>query len=358
MSEIHELASYRLLDNPLRDWLFAFAAFAVTFTVLPLIKRYLSRIARSVRGTNQPVAIELLLRLLAKTSRLFVLVAALNLGERFLTLDPQVHRVLGILIVVGVWYQIGRWAMVAIDFFIERQQVRRGEQDAGFASSLTVLKFIARALIWSLAFLLVLDNLGVNITTLVAGLGVGGIAVALAVQTILGDLLASLSITLDKPFAVGDSLAIGDCQGKVEHIGIKSTRLRSVTGEQIILANADILKSRMRNFGRMNERRGMLNIGVTYETPRAKLERVVNLIETAIRAQPQIRLERCHFKEFGPSSLNFEAVFFVLSADYNLMMNAQQAISFRILESFEREGIEFAYPTQKVFLQELGVRGE
>lgn len=356
MNDIHELASVRLLDNSLRDWLFAAMAFGITFTVLPLIKSYLSRLARSVSATHKLVAVELLLRLLAHTSRLFVLVAALNLAERFLTFDSYVHRLLGTLIIIGVWYQIGRWAMVAIDFSIERQQTRRGEQDAGFASSLTVLKFIARAIIWSLAFLLALDNLGVNITTLVAGLGVGGIAVALAVQTILGDLLASLSITLDKPFAVGDSLAIGDAQGRVEHIGIKSTRLRSVTGEQIILANADILKSRVRNYGRMQERRSTLNIGVTYETPRLKLERIVAIVEAAIRAEPDVRLERCHFKEFGPSSLNFEAVFFVLNPDYTLMMNAQQAISFRILESFEKEGIEFAYPTQRVLVEELNAK--
>ena len=155
----------------------------------------------------------------------------------------------------GIWLQVGLWATTALRFFLERRQQRAGLNDAAAASTVNVLMFVGQILIWAVFVLLALDNLGVNITALVAGLGVGGIAIALAVQTILGDVFGSLSIAFDKPFVVGDMLRIDDIEGTVEHIGIKSTRLRSITGEQVILANADVLKARVRNLGRMPERR-------------------------------------------------------------------------------------------------------
>lgn len=350
MKEINGFLSMQVLNNPLRDWIYAVVIFLVTFTVLPLLKSYLERLMKRYPAENQSTAVKLILRLIPRTSQIVVWVVALNAAERFLDFSRNVERGLHFLIQVGLWFQIGLWGMTIIEYYLEHQHRARLNRDPGFASSLGIINFIARFMIWALVSLLALDNLGVNITTLVAGLGVGGIAVALAVQTLLGDLLASLSITLDKPFAVGDNLTLDDIQGKVEHIGVRSTRLRSVGGEQIIISNADLVKSRVRNFGRMDERRGMLAIGVTYETPREKVQRVAAIIEQSIRAQRNVRLERCHFKEFGPSSLNFEAVFFVLEPKLDALMDAQHAINFRILEAFERESIEFAYPTQKLFL--------
>ena len=351
MQPIHELLDMKIAGNTLTEWGLAILAFLVTFTVLPLLKSYLLRLANRQSVTRPLVVVQLLLRLIPRTSRIFIWVVALNAAVRFLDFARRIEHTLHILILVGIWFQIGLWAMTAVEFYLERQQRSRAERDAGFASSLGIINFIARFLIWALVALLTLDNLGVNITTLVAGLGVGGIAVALAVQTVLGDLLASLSITLDKPFAVGDNLTLDDIQGKVEQIGIRSTRLRSVNGEQIIISNADLLKSRVRNFGRMEERRGILTIGITYETPRDKVARVVDLIKQAVSAQTNVRLERCHFKELGASALNFEAVFFVLETQYDAFMDAQQAINVRLMEAFEREGIEFAYPTQKIYVR-------
>ncbi len=171
--------------------------------------------------------------------------------------------------------------------------------------------------------LLALDNLGVDVTALVAGLGVGGIAVALAVQSILGDLFASLSIVLDKPFVIGDFIIVGDLLGTVENVGIKTTRVRSLSGEQLIFSNADLLNSRIRNYGRMYERRVVFTVGVTYDTPRHKLE------------------------DF---SLDFETVYYVQDPAYNLYMDIQQAINLELYQRFADEGIEFAYPTQTLFL--------
>jgi small-conductance mechanosensitive channel len=358
MPELTELLQYRLLGNPVSAWALALLAFLVTFTVLPLVRGYVARRATGTEGTPHSVVVELILRLIPRTSRLFLWVIAIKAAEMFLQLPPGAHRFLSVLVLAVAWFQIGLWAMATVSYLIDRQRRRRGEQDTSFVSSLAVINFMAGLGIWALVALLALDNLGVNITALVAGLGIGGIAIALAVQTILSDLLASLSITLDKPFTVGDNLVVGDCSGKVEHIGIKSTRLRSVNGEQIILSNADLLKSRLRNFGRMDERRGIMSIGIACETPRAKVEQVAGIIEAAIRAQPGVRFERCHFKEFGAYALNFEAVFFALKPRLDALMDAQHGINLRLLEAFATQGIELAYPTQKLLLSALADSGK
>jgi small-conductance mechanosensitive channel len=198
--------------------------------------------------------------------------------------------------------------------------------------------------------LVALDNLGIDVTALVAGLGIGCVAVALSVQNILGDLFASLSIILDKPFVIGDFLIIDDYMGSVEYVGLKTTRVRSLSGEQLIFSNSDLLKSRIRNYGRMFERRVVFSIGVTYDTSREKLRRIPGIIREAIEAEDKTRFDRSHFMNYGDYSLQFETVYYVLSADYNSYMDIQQAIYFAIHEAFEQEGIEFAYPTQTLFV--------
>ena len=199
---------------------------------------------------------------------------------------------------------------------------------------------------------MVLDNLGINVTALVAGLGIGGVAVALALQKILGDLFASLSIMLDKPFVVGDFLVIDDYMGSVEHIGLKTTRIHSLSGEQLVFSNSDLLNSRLRNYGRMFERRVVFSIGVIYETPRKKLQLIPEIIRESVEAQDKIRFDRSHFMKYGDYALMFETVYYVLSPDYNIYMDIQQAIYFAIHKRFEQEQIEFAYPTQKLLLSQ------
>jgi small-conductance mechanosensitive channel len=204
--------------------------------------------------------------------------------------------------------------------------------------------------IWAMVLMLTLDNLGIDITALVAGLGIGGIAVALAVQNVLGDLFASLSITLDRPFVVGDFLIVGDFMGSVEYIGIKSTRLRSLGGEQIIISNSDLLSSRVRNYGRMLERRVVFVTSVTYETPIEKVEKIPVLIREIVEAQSNTRFDRCHFAKHAAASLDFETVYYVLTGDYNQYMDIQQAINLRLHRELMTLGIEFAYPTQKLYV--------
>jgi small-conductance mechanosensitive channel len=200
--------------------------------------------------------------------------------------------------------------------------------------------------------LIALDTLGVDITTLIAGLGVGGIAVALAVQNVLGDLFASLAIVLDKPFVVGDFIDTGgEHVGVVENVGLKTTRVRSLSGEELVIANSDLLSSRIRNYKRMSQRRALFEIGVVYGTPSDKLRRIPELIRKAVESRDNTRFDRSHFKSFGDSALVFETVYFMTVPDYNAYMDTQQAINLELYQRFEAEEIEFAYPTQTLFLK-------
>jgi small-conductance mechanosensitive channel len=348
MQPLYELFDIRVADNTVKTWSLAILAFLVTFTVLPLLKTYLLRVARRPVHMQEFGAVQLILRLIPRTSRLFIWVLALNAADRFLNLPHRFEEMLKILVLVGIWFQIGLWAMTAIDFLLDRHQQRRGVTDVAFASSLGIVNFVARVMIWSFAILLALDNLGVNITTLVTGLGIGGVAIALAVQTMLSDLLASLSIALDKPFTVGDALAVDNINGTVEQIGVRTTRLRSIDGEQIIMSNADLIKSRVRNFGRMGERRGVLSLVLSYDTAIDKVRKVNAIVEAAIKAQQKARFERCYFREIGATGLNFDASYFITDGNFNTLVAAQQDINFRIIEAFEHEGIDLATPLQTI----------
>lgn len=205
----------------------------------------------------------------------------------------------------------------------------------------------------SFIILMSLSSLGINISALVTGLGVGGIAVALAAQNVLGDLLASLSIVLDKPFVVGDLIVTRTEKGTVEHIGIKTTRLRSVSGEQLILSNKDLLESRVQNFKSLKERRVLQGFGVTYSTSANVLEEIPEMVKKIVTSYEKLRFDRCHFIKYGASSLDFEVVFFVLDSDYTLYMDHQQKILLAIFREFENRGIEFAFPTETIYIEKI-----
>ena len=224
------------------------------------------------------------------------------------------------------------------------------------ATALGAVGFLAKAGLWAIFALLILQNLGAEITPLLAGVSVGGIAVALAVQNVLGDLLSSLSIILDKPFVIGDYVVVGDFSGTVEHVGLKSTHIRSVSGEQLVFSNSDLLSSRIRNYKRMQERRAVFTVGVTYSTPAETLEAIPGMIRDIVEAQGNTRFGRSHFKSFGGYSLDVETVFFMTIPDYGIYMDVQQAINLAIYRKFAEEGIEFAFPTQTLHVEEDGGR--
>jgi small-conductance mechanosensitive channel len=273
-----------------------------------------------------------------------------------LTLGSSTARVLTSAITIALFWQAGIWAVATASAWLEHKRRRSVTADRAALGSISIIGVILNAVIWSLVLLLTLDNLGIDITALVAGLGIGGIAVALAVQNIFGDLFASLSITLDRPFVVGDFLIVDDVLGTVESIGIKSTRLRSLSGEQVVMPNSDLLGSRVRNYGRMMERRVVFATGVTYETPIELEERIPQLIRDIIEGQADTRFDRSHFAAHGAASLDFETVYYVRSPDYNRYMDIQQTVCLCLHREFAKLGIEFAYPTQKVFVESIPAR--
>ena len=349
---IPEFLQNEIVGNTLLTWAIALAiTVAIVFAagvLRILLRRLFTRLATR---TSAPLW-SVLLAMLGRTKWLFVLIVAVFVGALALELPERTHKIGSTVVVLALLIQAGLWGAIALQVMIKQYHQRQLEKDPASITTLNLLSYIGRFILWSIVLLLVLDNLGINITALVAGLGVGGIALALAVQTILSDLFASLSIVLDKPFVVGDFLIVGDLLGTVEQVGLKTTRLRSLSGEQLVFANADLLNSRIRNYGRMFERRVEFKIGVTYQTPRDKLAEIPGIIREAVEREDNTRFDRSHFFEYGDSALMFVSVYFVLGPDYNQYMDIQQAINLRIHERFEQEGIEFAYPTQTVFVQQ------
>lgn len=354
METIRELLDFRFMENTGEQWLLAVGIallfYVVFFIIKPVVRARLSRLAKRTE-THWDDAV---LDLLANTKSLALLIFALFFGSLVLTLTDKVRTIIVSVTLIALILQGGLWASQLLQYWIKRATEKRRQEDPGRVAALNVSSWVGRLTIWSIVLLLILDNLGINITALVAGLGVGGIAVALAVQNILGDLFASLSIVLDKPFAVGDFIIVDDYLGSVENVGLKTTRLRSLSGEQLVMSNADLLSSRIRNYGRMYERRIVFNLGVTYQTPREKLKKIPGIIREAVEAQDKTRFDRSHFKAYGDFALDFETVYYVLEPDYNVYMNIQQAVNLAIHERFEQEMIEFAYPTQTLYVQQVG----
>ncbi|HEX4151298.1 MAG TPA: mechanosensitive ion channel family protein [Steroidobacteraceae bacterium] len=337
--------------NSLFDWAVAALVAAGVWGVLAILRRLIASRYKRYSAADHSTPVRLIFYLLVNTRQFFFFALALDAGQQGLTFTPRLQHIVDNVLLMLFLLQIGLWAGRALKFYLELEEMQRGP-DRVFAGSLDIIKFVAHVAVWSLLTLVALENFGVNITALLAGLGVGGVAVALALQNVLGDLFASLSIALDKPFIVGDFLTIDAFNGTVERIGIKSTRLRSEAGEQIILSNADILKSRVRNFGRATEQRALATIRVDYSTPGDKLRGIPKLLENIVREQQNVRFERCHLKTLGESCLMFELSYFVEQPKLNPLLDLQQTVNFRIIDEFRRLGVEFAYPKQRVIVEQ------
>ncbi len=336
------------LGNRLEDW-FGLVVFAVIGTgILLLARRLLVRRFGEYARKTETLLDDLIVELIAQTRSYTLAAIALYLGVSILGLASTTRSVIEKAAIIFVLIQGIIWGYRIIDYWLRRTVGHGGAGANDGAGTATAISFFAKLVLWSSTLLLALDNLGFNVTTLVAGLGIGGIAVALAAQNILADLFASLSIILDKPFELGDFIVASDFLGSIEHVGIKTTRIRSLSGEQIVFSNAELLKCRIRNFKRMAERRIVFTIGVTYDTPIEKLQSVNTIIRSAIASQEHTRLDRVHFKEYGDSALIFETVYFVLDPDFNTYMDIQQAINFAILAAFRKQEIDFAFPTMTI----------
>jgi len=341
----------QFLNNTLLEWLIAAGLALLLFFTFIFIKAFVQRKLTQLAKKTKTDIDDLLVDFLSRTKFFMMMVLAILIASYFLKLPALAAGILSSVLILTLLLQGGIWGAGIINFLTERYKKEKLSEDAASATTFSALGFLGKIVMWTALLLLALDNLGFNITTLVAGLGISGIAIALAIQNILGDLFASLSIVLDKPFVLGDFIIVDNYLGAVEHIGLKTTRIRSLSGEQLIFSNTDLLKSRIRNYKRMAERRVVFALGVTYQTAADKLEKIPGMIRTMIEAQELTRFDRAHFKEYGNFSLNFEIVYWIATPDYNSYMDTQQTINLMIYRRFAEEGIEFAYPTQTLFLE-------
>ena len=275
--------------------------------------------------------------------------AAFYLAARSLTLSSQVTDIIKVASLFILTFFIVRFIsssiMFTMSYFIQKQE--RGDEKVRQLRGMTVL---INVLIWVIGIVFLMDNLGFDISAVIAGLGIGGIAIALAAQAILGDLFSYFVIFFDRPFEVGDFIVVGDKVGTVEYTGIKTTRIRALSGEQMVFSNTDLTNSRIHNFKKMERRRVVFKLGVIYQTTAAQLEEIPKIVRKIIEDQQDTTFDRGHFASYGDFSLNFEFVYYVLGADYVKYMDTQQTINLSVYRTFEEKGIEFAYPTQTLFL--------
>ncbi len=345
---------YVVFGNSVLNWAIAAGVAIVLSVVLMLVRRLLiRRFDRLSDRAESAQTLKVAVAVFRATKSWFLVLIAFFIGSRFLQTSGDVSLWTARAVTIGILLQLGMWLSAGVVRSIKAKRQRDLARHPDGVAAMDILAFIARVAIWTIVLLAALDNLGVNITTMIAGLGVGGIAVALAAQNILGDLFASLSIVLDKPFAVGDFLIIDGFLGTVEEVGIKTTRLRSLSGEQLVFSNNDLLNSRIRNYGRMAERRVVFSIGVTYQTPAETVRAIPEILRAAVEAQDKVRFDRAHFQKYGDFALIFEVVYYVLSSDYADYMDIQQAINLRVYDEFEANGISFAYPTQTVYVNRM-----
>lgn len=345
MDEFRDLFDADSVDEWIAAGIIAAGVYAGLLVGIFVAGRILDRLARR----SELEVLGLVRELVRRTHRLTPPILSLFFGSLALDLPDTATDVARTIAVLTLLIQVGLWGDAAIAYTTMRRQEREAE-DRDAVSTLIALRFVGRLVIWSVLVVVALDNMGVEVTALVAGLGIGGIAVALAAQSILGDLFASFAMHLDRPFVVGDFIVVDGFLGTVEHIGVKTTRLKSLGGERLVFSNSDLLNSRIRNYKLMEERRIVFTLGILYETPADTLERIPGMLREIIESQDGVRFDRAHFQGYGDSSLDFEIVYFVLDPDFTVYMDVQQAINFALFRRFQDEGIGFAYPTRTLYV--------
>ena len=350
---VTSILSRELAGNTVGEWVLAAATLVLTPLVLLAVRRVAARRLHRIAHTTATRIDDVIVELLERTRTWFFVALGVVLASLLIELPHDGTRYLRLGAVSVALVQGGLWGVLAVERIIEQHFSADDPNDIGRATGSAVIRLFGIVAVWSLVLLMALANLGVDITALVAGLGIGGIALALGLQNILGDLFASVSILLDKPFVVGDFIIVGEFMGTVERIGVKTSHLRSLGGELIVFSNSDLLQSRVRNYRNMERRRVLFRLGVVYQTPHEQLRRIPQMLEECVQGIEGVSFDRAHFAEFGDFALKFEVVYFVLDRDYNVHMDHLQELNLAIHGAFQREGIEFAYPTQTLFTSKL-----
>jgi small-conductance mechanosensitive channel len=350
---LNDLLDKQILNNTVLEWLIALLILLVTYLLLQFIKHFIARrMSKWAKKTITDVD-DFVADLLAQTKSFLVFIFSLYFASLRLTLGNTIKQGIQLVAIFALLIQFGLWLTALVSFWV-RRQARKEDLPGTQATTLSIVGLLVKIAIWFLLLLIALDNIpGVQITTLIASLGVGGIAVGLAVQSILKDIFASLSIALDKPFVIGDAIAVGDIVGTIEHIGLKSVRLRSLSGEQIVFSTSDLLSSRIKNYQKMSRRMVVMKFGVSYNTPQKKIEQIPTMMEEIIAGVEHATFARSHLTGFGASTLDFETVYHIEVPDYMVFMDSRQKVALQVLKRFEDENIEMPYPTQTVLVDRL-----
>lgn len=344
------MTDFEIWGNSIFSWLIALVTFIGIYLLLKILIKLVKSRLETILNKSKNTSTYYLLTFLENTKNLFLIMLSLYLASIWLVLADKPNLYIKTFFMISFWIQVGIWLNHTIIDFIEH----RNQMDSGAEGRTTMnaLKTILRIVLWSIVLILVIDNIpGVEITALITSLGIGGIAVGLAVQNILSDLFASLSISLDKPFVINDLIQVDNHVGNVEKIGLKSTRIRSLSGEQLIFSNSDLLNSRIQNFKRLERRRNILRFGFLYRTSPEQLRKIPEIIKNILSTFDQVTLDRIHLSDFGESSINFELVYWVESSDFVLHMDIKQKILLAIFDKLIENDIDFAYPTQSIFIE-------
>jgi small-conductance mechanosensitive channel len=341
-------------NNSIQAYLTALTIFVVLVLLIRLLRKVALRRLKSLAARTETTLDDFIIKAMEKAIMPLLNFGAFYLAAHSLELSARAGKLLYSASAVLVAFVAIRLAQTAIRHAVEVQVLKRedGKQKLGQVKGIMVVISVA---LWIIGILFLFDNFGYDITAIVTGLGIGGIAIALAAQNILGDLFNYFVIFFDRPFEVGDFIVIDDKRGTVEQIGIKTSRIRSITGEELVFANSRLTSSCIHNFKRMERRRSAFQVGVTYQTSSEHLRDIPGIIQQAVEGQEDVQFDRSHFHSFADSCLIFETVFFVNNAEYNRFMDVQQAVNMRIYEEFNRRGIQFAYPTQTVYLKKENV---
>ncbi len=345
-----DFLTFNLAGNSIKEYLIALGVFIIVFLILRFFRTVgINKLKKLTQKTKNDFDSSLV-AVIESVGFLFYLIFPLYLASRFIVLSNLADKIIYYLFLAVLAYYLIKVVTSFIDYGSQKVIEKRkgGEFDPHLVKIATK---IIKVIVWLVAVILILQNLGYNISTLVAGLGIGGIAIAFAIQNILGDIFASFSIYFDRPFEIGDFIIIGKDMGVVKKIGIKSTRLQTLQGEELVISNKELTSSRINNYKKMKKRRIVFSFGIAYETPNEKIKKVSEIVSDVIKEINFADLDRVHFKKFGDFSLEFEVVYYLNSSDYNVYMDIQERINLALKEKFEKEDIVFAYPTQTVYLQ-------
>ena len=336
----------------IKEYFLALIIFILTTTALWFLKW---TIVKKIKVVVDHVRIELgnlLIECIEEIGKEVYFFTALWVSIQFIKIPLFIKKLSFYLLLISVFYYLAKSLQKIFNFYLLKFQAKQKLSK----STAQFLNQICSWFLWSIIILIVLENLGVNITALIAGLGIGGVAIAIALQNILSEIFAYFAIHLDKPFEIGDFIKIDEDVGEIKKIGIRSTRIKSLSGEELVVSNKELTGKRIRNFKKMKERRIVFNFGVVYQTPPEKLRKIPQIVKNIFDNLKMARLDRVHFKSLGDFSLIFEVAYYVLTPDYRQYMDLQEKINLALMEEFEKEKIEFAYPTQTLFLnkQEKG----